>query len=55
MLYYICSPKTAGFGKSESFPAEETRYARIFNVFFGMPDKTFSFFAKDASVPADKF
>lgn len=24
MLYYTCSPKTAGFGKSASFPAEET-------------------------------
>lgn len=42
MLYYTCSPKTAGFGKSASFPAEETQYSGII-VFFGMPKKTFSF------------
>ncbi len=45
MLYYIRSPKTAGFGKSASFPAEETQYNGIF-VFFGMPKKTFSFCIK---------
>ncbi len=33
MLYYICSPETAGFGKSESFPAEETQYTSILRLF----------------------